>query len=344
MIRSQFLSAGWFLGFAFAVKPFAIWTIFAAYIFVPFSSWIAFSALIFSGCFSVLFRNFIWYKNPFFPALDGVFSKNYLHSLWKQHNASFAGFHVPDSDMLFWFWTKLLDKPISKILFVLALFGVVYGFKPKYKKWIFFCLTQFVFLIFFLKPGADGRYGNASLVTFIILGILCLYEAKLYLKKRWSYLLLCFGLMITIPIEQVVKISKNLLFESAEKNLTIYDTNWPIIDYFEKVSANLSDQEKKSRIVLAPFDKTFYFLPLPYITASEQAKFEKLVDNSITYEVFKNELLNQNVKFVLISKRVNGITIFKHLWEPILKEAKEHHSFEFEGGYVLELQTPPQEG
>jgi len=227
-------------------------------------------------------RNLIWTKNPLFPSLDPLLGPHWISQWWNDHNASFISAPRIDASMLKWFWERPMEKMLPKVFFILGIgFSVFELFQKKIprelkselKRWLVFISIQLVFILSMLSWGSDGRYANfclASISIFFAAVVLRVLKSNTFGQRYVLPVFLGLGLLVSIPLDQVIKIPKRFLFESPDRYVDQFHAVYRVQKW---VNANVSPGSK----ILFMAEKQHFYLDHEWETVPEMKKWEEIL-------------------------------------------------------------------
>ncbi|GEM_PF-1566095 len=271
--KSWFL-VGLFLGFAYATKVFAFWTLIALPIVLPPRHWHRAAVGFLCGMGPVLLRNLVFLKNPMFPALDSVLGPGWISQKWAQSNAGFAG--PPAWPTSFhWYQKQVFAKPISVLMlavFVLAPLLFVRVKVRAYARWWLFLFAQIVVGVLILKPTAEGRYFGPVAICAALFGFAIILE-RVKSKKAWTFALCGLGLMVNIPVDVFYKIPTRYWFAARERYLQQY---LPVYEWQAWVNQNLGSDAR----LVSLNEKQNYYLKGFLENTVEMKSWEELINKN----------------------------------------------------------------
>lgn len=307
LLEKKWFFTGLLLGFAYATKAFAFWSILALPIVVPIRFWALTISGIFVGAAPILARNLIFLGNPFFPALDHFLGPGWLSQRWIQANASFVG--APSfSKSLSWLGREIFSKPLSIVNFgiLLAVLPMIRKEKRGTKLFLF-VLVQLIIAVSVLKSAAEGRYLGPSLICGALLGYGLLLKNPLFSRKnsRISQAFLLLGLWVNIPLDVLIKLPRDFWFNNADLYIEKF---LPIYGWQKWANENLPKTAK----LVSLNEKLNYYLDFKTDNAVEMKAWEDLIENSSAQRLVE-VLKSRGVDYLHYYPKTSGYTAWYSL-------------------------------
>jgi hypothetical protein len=283
--------AGILMGFAFQTKIFALWAIVGLVVFIPPRKWLVYGTSTALASLPVLIKNYLFTKNPLFPALDHVIGPHWISSAWNQANATFVGLPRFDSQMFRWYWDVALEGKTPKLFIVLGFIASIvvlihtlnqqsYIANNSLTKLNLFAKDLVLFNIqamgcmAVLRPVANGRYSaSATALLFFALWARIIYVSRspVFIRRPYlAYTLLALGLLVNIPVELIYKVPAQYLFASREKYIEQFHPNYQTIKW-------LNENTSSDAHIYFNTDKVNFYLDRNYETITEMAKWENIL-------------------------------------------------------------------
>lgn len=237
------------------------------------------------------------------------------------HNASFSGMPKVDLQMLGWFWDKMLEKALPKIILALGAMALAIECAPtalgwprqkrglfaKNARWLGMIAISLALTMLMLRPGADGRYGNFTAMLLSIVALAAVARVAFQaagargraLRVWGAPVLAALGLLINSPIDELVKIPKNYWFNPATLHLEQF---FPKFAMQQWVREHLSPNDK----ILFIGEKQQFYLDRPFETVVEMKKWERLLTPARTAGELFAVVRAQGYRYVHFSPETGG--------------------------------------
>ena len=365
--KGQYFRAGLFLGLAYSIKLFALWTAVAFIILLPLetigvlavsSTWgvlLTYGAGFIAGIALIVGRNLYFTGNPLFPGLSHVFGPNWVSNAWNTANASFIGPPRIDWQMLRWISEHMFERDFSKVL--LGLGTLTYSVRCFlerrlfYKKEFLFLIIQTFILLLLLRHDANGRY-SASVVSilFLILAANALllilrqsqvlsdhthgFFSKAYFRKP-SLLclpLLMLGLGTNIPLDVLVKLPRDYLFAPSTKYLERFHYEYSIVAWLNQ---NLSAADR----FISLNEKIFYYLNHEYEAVLEMRFWERILSEQYTLTQTLDTLKAMGYRYAHLSRESSGYLKIPD-YQTLLMTYKNRAAYSTDNAIIFDLTKP----
>ncbi len=208
------------------------------------------------------------------------------------------------------------------------------GKKFSSKFWIF-AFVQLALMISIIRPEVDGRYGGFVMSTILIFGfseiLLKGWSVSLKFPALFGLLIFPMGAMLNSPVDLLIKIPKNYLFQPAQKYVDQYHS-------YQESKNWMNENLPKDAVVVALADKANFYLDIKSEPFAEMKKWSDLAESSKSGLDFLKKVKAQGYRYFYLQTHFVYPPTLGPWWDELMKIGERTKMFKLQSMMLLDLE------